>query len=42
MSYVMLDLTMLDKLSIVDRFSQVFESFLIISSTIIYIHSVPA
>ncbi len=28
----MLDLTMLDKLSIVDRFPQVIESFLIISS----------
>ncbi len=36
----MLDLTMLDKLFIVDHFSQVIESFLIISSIIIYIHSV--
>ncbi len=32
MSYVMLDLTMLDKLSIINRFSQVIKSFLIISS----------
>ena len=31
MSYVMLDLTMLDKLSIVDRFSWVIKNFLIIS-----------
>jgi len=38
-----LDLTMLDRLSIVDRFPQVIESFLIISSTsIIYIYTVSA
>jgi len=36
----MFNLTMLDKLSIVDRFSRVIESFLIISSIIIYIYSV--
>ena len=38
----MFNLTMLDKLFIVDRFSQVIENFLIISSIIIYIHSVSA
>ncbi len=43
MRCVVLDLTMLDRLSIVDRFPRVIESFLIISSTsIIYIYTVSA
>ena len=40
--YVVLDLTMLDKLFIVDEFSWIIKNFLIISFIIIYTHFVPA